>query len=64
MGVNDDRLEVLMNKHGLSYADVAGMLHVTSAAVTSWLRPDDNKAKRQMPLAMLELLEYKLGERK
>ena len=63
MAENDERLRFLMKKHELSYRQIADMLHVSLATVTNWMRPDDNAAKRNMPLGYVELLEYKLGER-
>ncbi len=58
------RLQELMSRHGLTYKSVAALLYVSPATCTSWTRPPTNNASRELPLGYLELLEYKLGERK
>jgi transcriptional regulator with XRE-family HTH domain len=64
MSPNAARLRELMQSHGLTYKAVAEMLSVSVATVTSWTRPESNAAHKPMPANLLELLEYKTGEKK
>jgi len=48
-----------MAKHGLTQKQVGEFVHVPWTTVTAWLRPPSNKAFREMPIALLELLEFK-----
>jgi transcriptional regulator with XRE-family HTH domain len=56
---NADRLRQIMAKHGLTQKQVGEFVHVPWTTVTAWLRPTGNKAFREMPIALLELLEFK-----
>jgi len=57
------RLREVMALKGLTRKDVAALLGVSKPTVDSWLRPEDNKAFRAMPQPMVELLEYKTGQK-
>ncbi len=59
-----DRLQELMTRHSLTYKAVAGLVHHSVNTCISWTRPTDNKSSREIPLGYIELIEYKLGERK
>jgi transcriptional regulator with XRE-family HTH domain len=59
-----ERMREIMKLHGLTYKTVAEMLSVSVATVTSWTRPETNNAHKPMPANLLELLEYKTGEKK
>lgn len=68
---NNERLRELMKKHGLTRQDVSGLLHLAitkngqTPAVAKWLaHPTDSSNFRAMNDAMIELLEYKLGEKR
>ena len=63
MSKTNKRLLVLIKKHGLTSADVATQVHVQQTTVEKWRQTPGNSAWRQMPPGLLELLEFKLGER-
>lgn len=63
MAEREDRLRYLKAKYRLKHKDIAALLGVEWTTVVSWLRPESGAAKRNMPGNLLELLEYKLGER-
>ena len=56
---NADNLRRIMAKHGLTHKQVGELVYVPWTTVTAWLRPRENKSFREMPLALLELLEFK-----
>lgn len=71
MKTNNERLKELMEKHGLRRADVAEILHLAVTkdgqvpAVNKWLASTSDAGNyRQMNDAYLELLEYRLGEKR
>ena len=71
MTTNNERLRELMKKHDLSRQDVSGLLHLAvtkngqTPAVAKWLaHPTDSSNFRSMNDALIELLEYKLGEKR
>ena len=51
-----------MGKHGLTHKQVGELVYVPWTTVTAWLRPPENKAFREMPLSLLELLEFKTNQ--
>ena len=67
---NNERLRALMKAHSLTRTEVAKLLHLAitkngqTPAVAKWLaQPSDANNYRPMKDSLLELLEYKLGER-
>lgn len=63
MSDNAARLRELMKECKLTYRVVGLLLHVSTDTVRNWTRPQSNAAFRAMPLAYVELLEFKLGKR-
>ena len=57
-----DRLRLIIGKHGLTHKQVGELVYVPWTTVTAWLRPPENKAFREMPLSLLELLEFKTNQ--
>jgi transposase len=56
------RLLQLMEAHGLSPDDVAGMLSVSRHTVDAWAKPATSRSANPVPVMALELLERKAEE--
>ena len=54
----------IMQYRELSRADVAEMLHVSTDTVVAWLKPETSKSSNPTPQWALELLDYKIGDKK
>lgn len=57
-------LRELMQRHGLTYADVATMLDVKQKRVEAWLADREAASARNMPEVYLSVLRMKLSRRK
>ena len=49
-----------MRRYKLSYKQVGELVYVPWTTVTAWLRPPSNRSFWLIPLALLELLEFKV----
>ena len=59
----NDQLIGLMDKHRLTSQDVCELLSCSVVAVQHWRQNPDGPGFRNMPVALLELLMIKLGEK-
>ena len=57
------RLLTLIKKHNLTSSRVAELVHVELVTVQHWRQAPGGPGFNPMPLGLLELLEFKLGER-
>ena len=57
------RLLTLIKKHNLTSSRVAELVHVELVTVQHWRQAPGAPGSNPMPLGLLELLEFKLGER-
>ena len=56
-------LKALMKKHELTRPDVAALLCMSLSSIDAWLTDNGSTRYRKMPDRMLDLLQYKLGEK-
>jgi hypothetical protein len=63
MRTNREKLLAVMERDGLSIADVAAMTGAAEVTVKGWLRPAGNKAHREVSDTVLRILDLALGAR-
>lgn len=54
--------ERLQKAEAITWA--AEQLHVSEHTVRAWLKPETSKSSNEIPLMAIELLEYKIRDRK
>jgi transposase len=65
--IREQRRELFLNmlaEAQLTRADAAEMLHVSIDTVNAWLKPETSKSSNPAPLWAIELLGYKLNDKK
>ena len=58
------RLQNIMSAHNLRPVDVVRLLDVSRHTVTAWLKPQTSTSHRVVPPQMLDLLMYRLSDKR